>query len=260
MRILSINSGSNGNAIYVESARTGAGVLLDCGISRLRIEKALQLHGRYISHIRAVFITHEHLDHVRGLEVLSRRTHAPVFMTGPTWHKMWNHRSVLGQRLIANTDEIAVEDIKVTARPKSHDAADPVFFKVECDGQSFVYATDLGVPGEDLHTDLASADAALLEFNYDRQMLLTGSYPVELKHRVDSNWGHLSNAQAVDVLRTACDGSLRLLMPGHISEENNTHDIVMAEVKKLCHEKKSFGPDVVIASRYQVGEMVELNA
>ncbi len=258
MRILSLRSGSNGNAIYVESTTTGASVLLDCGISRLRIEQSLKINGRSLANVGGVFVTHEHGDHVAGLPVVTRRFGTPVHITRPTFQACWEHRSIRGAHFIANDAVTEVEDIVIRAFPKSHDAVDPVFFTVECDGQRFLYATDLGIQDRALLEQLNQSDAALLEFNYDHGMLMNGDYPPHLKARVDSNRGHLSNSQACDILAEACDGRLRLLMPGHISDHNNTHDHVLTAIRALLQRSSTLRPDVVIASRYELGDMVEV--
>lgn len=258
MNIIVLNSGSNGNAVYVESPVTGAAVLLDCGISRKQIELRLKQHGRFLDSVRAVFVTHEHADHVRGLPVTTKLYRMPTFLTEATWRKMWKHRPHKGHRFISRDARVTVEDISVEAFSKNHDAADPVFFVVEISGVRFLYATDLGEHNEDLARLLGDVDAALLESNYDEEMLENGSYPPDLKIRIRSTYGHLSNMQAMDLVAAHANGRLHTLILGHLSENNNTPEVVGREVERLFARRGEFRPRIVVASRYEVGDLLSI--
>ncbi len=258
MHIIVLNSGSNGNAVYVESAVSGAGVLLDCGISRRQIEQRLKVHGRYLQHIRGVFVTHEHADHVRGLPVLTRQLAIPTYMTEATFRGMHRNKPYKGHRFIGYNEEVQVEDIHVTAYAKTHDAADPVFFLVRIGKKRFLYATDLGEEAEELGRLLGLADAALLESNYDESMLENGPYPPYLKARIRAAHGHLSNVQAMELLQRHANGRLRTIILGHLSENNNTPECVQKEVDLLFSRRTDFRPRVVIASRHTVGEILTI--
>jgi phosphoribosyl 1,2-cyclic phosphodiesterase len=258
VNIIVLNSGSNGNAVYVESPASGAAVLLDCGISRKQIELRLKAHGRYLDSVRAVFVTHEHADHVRGLPVTTKMYRMPTFLTEATWRKMWKHRPHKGHRFIGRRDRVTVEDISVEAYPKNHDAADPVFFVVEISGLRFLYATDLGEHNEDLSRLLGDVDAVLLESNYDEEMLENGSYPPDLKTRIRSSYGHLSNLQAMELVAHHANGRLRTLILGHLSENNNTPEVVGREVEGMLARRGEFRPRIVIASRYDVGDLLSI--
>ena len=258
MHIIVLNSGSNGNAVYVESARSGAGVLLDCGISRKQIEVRLKVHGRFADRVRGVFITHEHGDHVRGLEVFNRMYHVPLHLTEETYRRLWSRAGLKGFHFMQHHDAVALEDITVQALPKSHDAADPVSFLVTIDDLRFLYSTDHGELGEAITSLLPTVDALMLESNYDEEMLRDGAYPEHLKARIRSNYGHLSNAQAMALLREHTNGALRTLVLGHLSENNNTPDIVRREVDALLRERSTFRPLVHIASRHDVSEVLHV--
>ena len=130
MNIIVLNSGSNGNAVYVESRQSGAAVLLDCGISRRQIELRLSAHGRNLNNVKGIFITHEHADHVRGLPVTTKMYRTPTYLTEETYRRMWRNKPYKGHRFMRNSVAVNVEDIQVRAYPKAHDAADPVFFVV----------------------------------------------------------------------------------------------------------------------------------
>lgn len=258
MNIIVLNSGSNGNAVYVESPSSGAAVLLDCGISRKQIELRLKLHGRFLDSVRAVFVTHEHADHVRGLPVTTKMYRMPTYLTEGTWRNMWKHRPHKGHRFIRLGERVTVEDIVVETYVKHHDAADPVLFVVEIRGRRFLYATDLGEYNEEQAALLRGVDAALIESNYDEDMLTNGSYPPDLKQRIRAPHGHLSNLQAMDLVAAHADGRLHTLIFGHLSENNNAPEVVESEVRGLLARRPGFRPRVVIASRYEVGELLSI--
>ncbi len=260
MNIIVLNSGSNGNAVYVESQRSGAAVLLDCGISRRQIEQRLKLHGRSLHSVRGIFVTHEHTDHVRGLPVTTKLYRVPTFLTEATWRGMWRSRPHKGHRFIGRGETVRVEDITVQAFAKSHDAADPVFFLVQIGERRFLYVTDLGVGNEDVARLLGEVDAALLESNYDEYMLEHGPYPQYLKERIRAPHGHLSNIQAMELVEQCCNGRLRTLILGHLSENNNTPEVVLREVEAVLARREGFRPRVVIASRHDVGEVLSIAA
>ncbi|MDT8322864.1 MAG: MBL fold metallo-hydrolase [Bacteroidota bacterium] len=258
MHIIVLNSGSNGNAVYVESDSSGAGVLLDCGISRRQVEQRLKVHGRFLQHIKGVFITHEHADHVRGLPVLTRQQQVPTYLTEGTFRSMHRNKPYKGHRFIRLGEEVPVEDIRVTAYAKNHDAADPVCFRVSIGEKHFLYVTDLGEDTEEIGALLGGADAALIESNYDVDMLEHGPYPPYLKARIRAAHGHLSNLQAMELLRRHANGRLHTLILGHLSENNNTPECVQKEVDRLLAARSGFRPRVVIASRFTVGEVLSL--
>jgi phosphoribosyl 1,2-cyclic phosphodiesterase len=255
MKIIVLNSGSNGNAIYVESARSGTAVLLDCGISRRQIDMRLKIHGRAIDRIRGIFITHEHADHLRGLQSVLRVHRIPVYLTEQTYLNVWKKDVIKWRRFIRTTETMTVDDIVVQAFPKSHDAADPVMLLVSSGEKRFLYATDLGTTNPHLESILPTLDALLLESNYDKRMLWNGEYPEYLKERIDADHGHLSNTQAMEILERHASGKLRLLILGHLSENNNAPEVVESELRSLLEKNPAFAPTIHIASRYNVSEV-----
>lgn len=258
LNIIVLNSGSNGNAVYVESHKSGTAVLLDCGISRTKIESRLKVHGRYLNSVKAVFITHEHRDHIHGLDVVSKIYRPKIYLTERTYKNIRNRRSVSEFHFLTHIDTVHINDLTVDVFPKNHDAADPIFLQVTSGKKRFLYATDLGTHNEHLLRLLPHADAIMMESNYDHEMLINGGYPEVLKQRILSDNGHLSNAHAMGLIERHCDGKLQTLILGHLSENNNNPEIVRQEVEALVARKKNFTPKIHIASRHDVSEVMEI--
>ena len=171
---------------------------------------------------------------------------------------MHRNKPYKGHRFISCGEEVAVEDITVQAFPKRHDAADPVYFQVRIGEKTFLYVTDLGEEASDVGKLLASVDAAMIERNYDEDMLENGSDPPYLKARIRAAHGHLSNVQTMDLLRRYANGNLHTLILGHLSENNNEPRCVQREVDSLLSEREDLHPRVVIASRHRVGDILSI--
>jgi phosphoribosyl 1,2-cyclic phosphodiesterase len=171
---------------------------------------------------------------------------------------MWMHKPHKGFHFIKTGEAVTLGDIEVRAFAKHHDARDPVYFDVRISGKRFLYVTDLGTHNQELLSMLPEVDALLLESNYDDHMLDTGGYPEHLKARIRSDYGHFSNAQAMQLIRDHCDGRLHTLLLGHLSENNNTPDLVQNEITALLNTRPDFRPRVHIASRYDVSEVLSV--
>lgn len=224
MRLLSIASGSSGNCVYVGDDHTH--ILIDAGISKKRIEEGLNTIGLTISDLNAVFITHEHIDHIGGLGVLTRKCEAPVYATGGTIEGIFQTASLgkLDQEQfieIAENRCVTIGDITVDPMKISHDAAQPVAYRFFKGDKKIAVATDLGMITEENEEKLKGMDAILLEANHDVNMLQVGPYPYYLKQRILGNRGHLSNENAGRLLSRIAHDNLKHIFLGHLSKENN---------------------------------------
>lgn len=266
MDFYSIASGSSGNCIYIGTDHSS--VLIDAGISCKRITDALHDIGRGVQDLTAILVTHEHSDHIAGLGVLLRKAHVPVYATAATI------RQILRYSPLGNVDEalfhpidadqpFTVGDLNVEAFHISHDAADPVAYRVEAGGKSAAVATDMGCFNRYTVNHLTGLDVLLLEANHDERMLQAGPYPYPLKRRIMGEKGHLSNLSSAMLLSSVLHDHMKAVYLGHLSKTNNYPDLayatVMSEMKLNpgCHYQEGDIP-VLVASREHPMEKLEI--
>jgi phosphoribosyl 1,2-cyclic phosphodiesterase len=213
-------SGSNGNCVFLRAGDTR--LLLDVGISRRRIIKALWEIGEELDAIDAIFVTHEHGDHIHALtSVMAKHPHVPVHCTAGTAASVDVPRAAFGADRVQAGEPFFVGRVQMTPFATSHDAAEPVGVRCDVDGFSFAYVTDLGRVTNEVERVLTGAQVILLESNYDEEMLWNGPYPRQLKRRVASARGHLSNRQAAQLLSRLGGEKLQSVILGHLSAKNN---------------------------------------
>ncbi|HMH22167.1 MAG TPA: MBL fold metallo-hydrolase [Puia sp.] len=241
--ITSLNSGSNGNCYYVGNDREA--ILVDMGLSCRETEKRLQRLGLPVDRIKAIFISHEHGDHIKGLTVFSKKYALPVYITEPTQRNGGLNLDHLPITFKAH-EPVCVGELLITAFPKFHDAADPYSFVVACGEIRIGVFTDIGVPCEQLILHFQQCHAAFLEANYDEEMLENGSYPIHLKRRIRGGNGHLSNRQALDLFLAHRPTYMSHLLLSHLSHNNNNPDLV-----RELFIPHADGTRIIIASRYQ---------
>ncbi|MBR7083118.1 MAG: MBL fold metallo-hydrolase [Clostridia bacterium] len=230
--ICSLFSGSGGNCYVVGNGE--ANFLVDAGVSARRIECALGGVGLSFDDISAIFITHEHIDHVKGLEIIEKRHHIPVYMTEGTARAfIFDANSPILPNLYAYRNNFSVELRGFTVRSFSvpHDAAQPVGYIFEKDGDRVGIATDTGCVTDEMIENLVGCRAAVIEANHDVTALKMGPYPTYLKERIASDRGHLSNTNAARLAKMLVDGGAEALMLGHISKENNSPSLALEEVR-----------------------------
>ncbi|NOZ86136.1 MAG: MBL fold metallo-hydrolase [Deltaproteobacteria bacterium] len=224
MRFCVLGSGSKGNAIWVESSQDA--ILLDAGLSWKRIRSRLIISGLDERKLRAIIVSHEHIDHLRGAGPAARAAHVPVFATSGTFSAWASDLEKRASKPCLETIEpgraFNVSGFLVTPFSTSHDVNQPVMFRVEDHfGASLGVATDLGVATRLVKDRLADCNALVLEFNHDPDMLMDGPYPWPLKQRIRSRLGHLSNPEAADLLADLLHPGLDLVVLAHLSEMNN---------------------------------------
>lgn len=250
--IASLNSGSNGNCYYVGNDKEA--VLIDAGIPCRETERRMRRLGLSLSAVKGIFISHEHDDHIRGLEVLSKRYRLPVYITPATQQ---NTRLSLDPQLVQpfrGHEPITAGALTVTAFPKSHDASDPYSFVVSSPTVRIGIFTDLGKVCEQLIHHFRQCHAAFLETNYDEQMLEEGRYPPFLKNRIRGGQGHLSNRQALELFVRHRPAYMSHIFPSHLSRDNNRPELV-----QQLFAQQAEGTTIVIASRDQETQLYAID-
>lgn len=234
MRMVSIASGSSGNCIYIGSESTH--ILVDAGISNKRIEQGLNEIGLKGGEMDGILITHEHSDHIKGLGVLSRKHHLPIYGTRATLEQIASTSS-LGTidrellRPISPDVDFSLGDLTIKAFSIDHDAADPVAYRVKNGSRTVAVATDMGHFDPYIIQHLEGLDAILLESNHDVRMLETGPYPYYLKRRILGDRGHLSNENAGRLLSYILHDNMKKILLGHLSRENNYEELAYETVR-----------------------------
>ena len=244
MRLTVFASGSTGNCALVRGG--GRSVLLDAGISARRICAALQAEGADPAGLDGILITHEHADHVSGLNVLLKRFPLPVFAPGIAADAL--RRTLPGACAYIRTVEpgrpLSFGCMTVTAFPTPHDAAQSVGYRIEADGAVLTAATDTGCVTDDMLRYFSGADAALIEANHDVSMLLAGPYPAYLKKRILSDRGHLSNAECTFLAAVLARRGTRTIVLGHLSRQNNIPDLAR---RTVCRGLEGTGAALYVA-------------
>ncbi len=255
MIAISLQSGSNGNCIYV--AHEGTGVLLDAGISGRQAEARLAAFGIDIRTVAGVFVSHDHRDHVRGAGIFQRKFGLPLYLT-PRTLKAAQANVGLGRlaevRLFEAGSTISLGALRIETIPTPHDGADGVAFVVACGGKRLGVLTDLGHVFDALEKVVRSLDAVFLESNYDPHMLRTGPYPEPLKARISGPRGHLSNQESAELLGRVVGGRLRWACLAHLSEQNNLPDLALAAHRAVLRGRLPLR----VASRYEPVGVLEV--
>ena len=221
MRLHVFASGSGGNCLLVEDG--DARLLIDAGISRRRVTAALASLGCAMEQIGGVLITHEHSDHISGLESLAKGTQFPVFAPHTVAARLEGALPSLSERLrvIPVGEPFSLGSLRITAFHTSHDTDESVGYRIEGSG-IYAHATDTGCVTEEMRRFLRGADTVLLESNHDEEMLRYGPYPFYLKKRILSARGHLSNANCAAFARELAESGTKQIILAHLSRENNT--------------------------------------
>ena len=224
LKFASLGSGSQGNALLVRSA--SATLLVDCGFSLTEVERRLARFDISGTDINAVLVTHEHGDHVGGVSVLANRYSLPVYCTPGTYHAASSLHGLTTIKMIHGYQPFHIEDIKIEPFPVPHDAREPSQFVISRGKNKLGILTDCGSSTEHLLEKLTGCSSLFIEFNHDEKLLAKSVYPKSLKDRISGPFGHLSNGEAMDVLKRVRTESLQNVVAAHLSEKNNNDGLV----------------------------------
>ena len=251
LEICAIASGSNGNCYYIGNEHDA--VLIDAGISCKQIINRLIEKELHPDKIKAVFITHEHGDHLRGARVIGKRLQVPVYITPGTFNAAYKNLQPDYPVFFKPGSAIEVGEFKVFSFLKNHDASEPCSFRIQYKEKNVGVFTDIGEPCENVTSQLQWCDALFLETNYDEKMLWEGSYPYFLKRRIASENGHLSNRQAFELLENFASEKLKCVFLSHLSRENNSPETAYKEIQPFESKFK-----VLLTSRYKAVDVYRL--
>jgi len=232
MRFCSLGSGSSGNATVVE-AGTGprpSRVLVDCGFPLRELDQRLGRVGLAATDLDAVFVTHEHGDHIGSALALGRRDGIPLWMSRGTWRAVGEPALPPFVRFARDGDTIVVGALELHPFTVAHDAEEPLQLRLRAAALQLGVLTDAGSITPHLLDNLRGSDALLLECNHDRDLLAASRYPTSLKARIGGRWGHLANDTAAQILAACLHDGLRHLVAAHLSRENNRPDLVRASL------------------------------
>ncbi len=247
----SINSGSNGNCYYISNGQDA--VLVDAGLSCRETELRMTKMGLNVAKVRGIFITHEHRDHTKGAQLLSRKYNIPVYLNHKTHYASHLKFKPELYRRITDEEVIEINGITVTGFSKLHDAVDPCSFIVSYAGVTVGVFTDIGAVCDNMRRYMPQCHAAYLEANYDEEMLENGRYPPILKNRIRGGLGHLSNKEALDFFLSHKHEYMTHLFLSHLSADNNNPDVALELFKKHAN-----GVQVYVASRQEGSEVFHI--
>ena len=262
MRLMSIASGSSGNCIYLGSGTTH--ILVDAGCSKKKIVEGLNRLDLTLEDVDAVFLTHEHSDHIGGLKTLLKAREIPVYATAGTLGAIPFPEDARAVNTIRADEPVILGDLTIDPVTICHDAAEPVCFRVENGTGAVAVATDMGCFDDYTVKHLSGVNALVIEANHDVRMLQTGPYPYHLKQRILGKNGHLSNDACGALLTKLLHDDLNTVMLGHLSERNNlpelAYETVRLEIEMNDTPYHASDFRLLVADRKEPSPVVEVNA
>ncbi|NVN91894.1 MAG: MBL fold metallo-hydrolase [Desulfuromonadales bacterium] len=256
MKICSLASGSKGNCLYLESGDTR--VLIDVGLSLRETLLRMEERGIDAAGVHAVLVTHEHIDHLRSVGSFARKFKIPVVASHLVHRKSEKQLKKTSVVEFESGCSLTFRDVRIDPFPITHDACDPVGFVVESREGRCGSATDLGIVTRLVTEKLRGCRALNLESNHDLEMLMNGPYPWELKQRIKSRHGHLSNEDSLELMFELAHAGLETLVMAHLSEINNHPDHVVRTTEAFLAEQNVCSPTVIIGDQFKASRVVEI--
>ena len=222
-------SGSDGNCTVIRSEDRA--IMVDAGLSYKKTKSLMDINGIDESEIEALFVTHEHSDHVGGAGAIARKLDIPVFCNQNTFNA--SNLGKVAHNPITMMNTVNVAGMNIIALPTSHDAVEPCAYLFDADGTKVLIATDTGKITYPIEHALEEANIAIIESNYDKKMLDYGPYPPSLKRLIDSDIGHMSNLECARAVKRTMHNNGRKIFLGHLSRHNNTPDVAKDTISEI---------------------------
>lgn len=254
MEICVLGSSSSGNSTLIRTKKTS--ILVDCGFSAREITRRLNSIDFDPKHLDGILLSHEHTDHTRGTDVLSRKYKIPVYANPTTYSSARDLKKIKEKMKYRSHKEFKIGDLKITPLVVPHDASEPNAFIIRNNKKKITMATDLGTPTPVFFQLAENSDLYVMESNYDKNMLLNGLYPRFLKKRIHSDFGHLSNTTAARTLKQVVGSSTKYVLLAHLSENNNTPDLALKSAKK--HLKDFKGLKVILTYPHKCTNIIKI--
>lgn len=254
MKISVLASGSKGNCSYIATNNTK--ILIDAGISAIKISRKLEEININPDNIDGILITHTHVDHINGLRVFIKKHHTKLYITPSIYEELKELMVIEDYEIVSK--EFSVGDINVTIIKTSHDAPDANGFVLESNGKSIVYITDTGYINVKHHKLLINKNMYVMESNHDVQMLMDGKYPYHLKQRILGDKGHLSNDDSSKYLTKFVGDNTDKVILIHLSEDNNTEDLALQSLNNKLSKKKKNVSKIIISKQNERTELIEV--
>lgn len=257
-KFCNLYSGSSGNSSLVES--DNAKILVDCGTSCKKISEALDSLDVNISDLDGILVTHEHLDHIKGLSVISKKYHIPVYINEETFNNLGFDTSIIDKKYFVNNENFSIKDLLIHPFSIPHDAANPCGFSISNGTNKISIATDIGHMNNSIIDNLAGSSFILLESNYETELLKYSRYPYSLKKRILGPNGHLSNEDAGKTISVLAKNGVSNIALGHLSKENNFPELAYKTVLENIINNKidSNNLSISVAHRDKPDNMIEI--
>lgn len=235
LKFCSLYSGSSGNCQFIKTQNTT--ILVDAGLSGKKIQNGIANIGEDPKNVDAIFITHEHMDHIQGAGILSRRLDIPVYANEKTWEAM---SPIIGDVKSHNikiiNETVEVGDLTLQVFDISHDAVNPVGYNIYYKNKKISLVTDTGCINDNIINCIKDSELLLIESNHDEDMVLIGPYPWPLKRRVLGEFGHMSNDTAGNLVSKVIKKGREIVLLGHLSKENNFPELAYKTVENILKE------------------------